>query len=71
VDWEYAQWTDPAWDVAVLLTYHPLLHPHSRALLEAVGLEGQGQQARLERLLELFGALNDLWALAEAPPARA
>jgi thiamine kinase len=71
VDWEYAQWTDPAWDVAVLLTYHPLLHPRSRALLEAVGLEGQGQQARLERLLELFGALNDLWALAEAPPARA
>jgi thiamine kinase len=66
VDWEYAQWTDPAWDIAVLLTYHPLLRSRSHALLEAAGLHGPGQQARLDRLLVLFAALNDLWSMAEA-----
>jgi thiamine kinase len=66
VDWEYAQWTEPAWDIAVLLTYYPLLQARSRAILDAAGLHGPGQQARLDRLLVLFAALNDLWSMAEA-----
>lgn len=68
VDWEYAQWTDPAWDIAVLLGYQPLLRVRSRVLLEAAGLEGAGQQARLERLISLFAALNELWGLAQGVP---
>ncbi|MEY2853625.1 MAG: hypothetical protein RL030_757 [Pseudomonadota bacterium] len=66
VDWEYAQWTDPAWDIAVLMTYHPLLQSRGPALLEAAGLHGRGQLAGLDRLRVLFAALNDLWTLAEA-----
>jgi aminoglycoside phosphotransferase (APT) family kinase protein len=69
VDWEYAQWTDPAWDIAVLLTYYPELRMRSPALLEAAGLSGVGQQARLDGLLGLFAALNTLWMLAEDVPS--
>ncbi|MDR2214571.1 MAG: phosphotransferase [Nevskiaceae bacterium] len=69
-DWEYAQWADPAWDIAVLLIYHPQLRPRSRELLEAAGLPGAGQQARLTHLLTLFAALNELWTLAEYGPIR-
>lgn len=61
VDWEYAQVTDPGWDMACLLSYYPDLVMLTPQLLAAAGLEGPLERARLALQHEIFGLLNRLW----------
>ena len=64
VDWEYAQWADPTWDVACLLDYYPELQPRRDAVLEACGLGSAADQQILSLQQALFARLNGLWKLA-------
>jgi len=64
VDWEYAQLTDPAWDIACLLTYYPFLAARSDLLQEAAGVDPSTGRERLALQRQLFRALDRLWGLA-------
>lgn len=64
VDWEYAQVTDPGWDMACVLAYYPGLAPLAPRLLAAAGLEGAQVRQRLALQQELFSLLNRLWERA-------
>jgi aminoglycoside phosphotransferase (APT) family kinase protein len=61
VDWEYAQRTDPTWDVACLLTYYPSLESRLEPLLAALGLASAEDRQILSLQRRLFEALNRLW----------
>jgi thiamine kinase len=66
IDWEYAQVTDPGWDIACLLAYYPDLAPLAPRLLAAVGLEGAAERSRLALQQEIFVLLNRLWEKVNA-----
>jgi aminoglycoside phosphotransferase (APT) family kinase protein len=61
VDWEYAQATDPTWDLACLLTYYPDMARLMTRLLAGAGLAGTAAAAGLELQRERFELLNRLW----------
>lgn len=61
VDWEYAQATDPTWDLACLLTYYPDMSRLLARLLAGTGLAGTAATAGLELQRERFELLNRLW----------
>jgi hypothetical protein len=65
VDWEYAQWADPVWDVACLLEYYPGLRSRSDAVLEACGLGSREDRHILSLQQALFASLNSLWSLSQ------
>jgi len=69
VDWEYAQWTDPTWDVACLVDYYPELEPRLDELLGACGLDSTSDRQILSLQQRLFGLLNRLWQQAETEEA--
>ena len=69
VDWEYAQWTDPTWDVACLVEYYPELQPRLDALLGACGLDSPSDRQVLSLQQRLFRQLNGLWQRAEGEEA--
>ena len=69
VDWEYAQWTDPTWDVACLVEYYPELQPRLDALLGACGLDSPSDRQLLSLQQRLFRQLNGLWQRAEGEEA--
>jgi thiamine kinase-like enzyme len=64
LDWEYAQITDPTYDIACLLTYYPSLDDLREPLLTAAGLAGDRDLRCLTLNLELFSCLNQLWGYA-------
>jgi aminoglycoside phosphotransferase (APT) family kinase protein len=66
IDWEYAQVTDPTYDLACLLSYYPALVPFRQTLLSAAELSGPAHLERLNLNLTLFDSLNRLWTLANA-----
>jgi aminoglycoside phosphotransferase (APT) family kinase protein len=61
VDWEYAQATDPTWDLACLLTYYPGMSRFMARLLAGTGLAGTAAAGGLELQRERFELLNRLW----------
>jgi aminoglycoside phosphotransferase (APT) family kinase protein len=61
VDWEYAQATDPTWDLACLLTYYPGMARFMDQLLAGTGLAGTAAAAGLELQRERFELVNRLW----------
>jgi len=69
VDWEYAQWTDPTWDVACLVEYYPELQPRFDELLDACGLDSPSDRQILSLQQRLFALLNSLWQQAEVEEA--
>jgi aminoglycoside phosphotransferase (APT) family kinase protein len=69
VDWEYAQWTDPTWDLACLVEYYPELQARLDGLLAACGLDSPQDRRILSLQQQLFAGLNGLWQLAETREA--
>jgi thiamine kinase len=69
VDWEYALWTDPTWDVACLVEYYPELQPRLDELLGACGLDSASDRQILSLQQRLFALLNSLWQQAEVQEA--
>jgi aminoglycoside phosphotransferase (APT) family kinase protein len=65
VDWEYAQRTDPTWDVACLLAYYPDLETRLDRLLHASCLPTADDRQILSLQRRLFVGLNRLWRWAE------
>jgi len=61
VDWEYAQRTDPLYDVACLLGYYPALQPQQDRLLASCGLDSPQNRQILSLQMRLFVRLNRLW----------
>lgn len=61
LDWEYAQRTDPTWDVACLLEYYPDLGQKADRLLRSCGLAMGEDQHILSLTRRLFAGLNRLW----------
>jgi thiamine kinase len=68
IDWEYAQLTDPLYDLACILAYYPGAWAHRGALLGAADLGDALSARRLPLQLRQFGLLNQLWKQAEALP---
>jgi thiamine kinase-like enzyme len=66
VDWEYAQRTDPTWDVACLLVYYPGIESRLESLLAALGLDSARDRQILSLQRRLFDGLNHLWQRAQA-----
>lgn len=64
VDWEYAQTTDPSWDLACLLSYYPDMEPWMDRLQAAAGAVSEESSARLHLQRERFDLLNRLWRRA-------
>ena len=69
VDWEYAQWTDPTWDVACLMEYYPELQARLDELLAACGLGSPADRQILSLQQRLFRLLNSLWQNAATQEA--
>lgn len=63
VDWEFAQRTDPTWDVACLLDYYPELGARLDRLLGACGLDSPEDRQILSIQQLVFASLNRLWML--------
>ena len=63
IDWEYAQWADPLWDIACLLTYYPKLEGSLDLLLATAGLDDLQSRERLPVARALFQGLDALWRL--------
>jgi thiamine kinase-like enzyme len=61
VDWEYAQRTDPTWDVACLLAYYPSLESRLDRLLAACELATRDDRQILSLQQRQFTRLNCLW----------
>jgi aminoglycoside phosphotransferase (APT) family kinase protein len=61
VDWEYAQYADPTYDIACLLTYYPALAGQRDRLLAASGLDSAEFRQILSIQQRLFARLNRLW----------
>lgn len=66
IDWEYAQLTDPSYDLACLLEYHPQSQPHLEVLLHAAGQADAGARRRLAFQRRLFRVLQELWQAAQS-----
>jgi thiamine kinase len=68
IDWEYAQLADPAFDLAVVLTYYPAAVRHRQWLIAAAAL-GAGAPERLVAAETIHAHLSWLWyaARGEAP----
>lgn len=64
VDWEYAQFTDPTYDIACLLTYYPALEAKLAHLMRAAGLRHSTDLEALALQRERFACLNQLWMVA-------
>jgi aminoglycoside phosphotransferase (APT) family kinase protein len=66
VDWEYAQFADPAYDLACLSVYYPGLLLREEELLAMAGITDANGAVRLRLHAQLFDCLNRLWEQAEA-----
>ena len=66
VDWEYAQFADPVYDLACLSVYYPGLRLREGELLGAPGITDANGAVRLRLHAQLFDSLNRLWEQAEA-----
>src|SRR5215813_6410794 len=66
VDWEYAQLTDPVYDLACLSVHYPGLRLRGGELLDAAGITDANGAVRLRLHAQLFDCLNRLWEQAEA-----
>ena len=66
VDWEYAQFADPVYDLACLSVYYPGLRLRGGELLGTAGITDANGAARLRSHALLFDSLNRLWEQAEA-----
>jgi thiamine kinase len=64
IDWEYAQVTDPVYDLAALWYYHPTSRQHENLLLESAGIYGAAVGVRLAAATALHRVLGALWFLA-------
>lgn len=62
IDWEYAQLADPLYDIACLLSCHPLTGSQLAVLREAAGLADPALDGLLARYRQVFVHLNALWA---------
>jgi thiamine kinase-like enzyme len=69
LDWEYAQLSDPLYDVACALAYYPQARPLAARLPAAAGLSGAGLTARLAAATFVYEALSRLWHQARAAAA--
>lgn len=69
VDWEYAQLTDPTYDIACLLTYFPTLESRLPLLLLSTGLADGGLLTALGMQRERFACLNRLWSAVNGSKA--
>lgn len=61
IDWEYAAVTDPLYDLACLLAYHPQAAPHAQLLLEHSGLAPAAARAELAEATWLYVLLTWCW----------
>lgn len=72
LDFEYAQVSDPLYDVGCVLAYYPAARPHAAALLAAACPGARMTPAELEAATYVHRALAWLWHLARgesaAPP---
>lgn len=64
LDFEYAQVTDPLYDVGCVLAYYPVARPHAAALLAAACPGARVTPAELEAAAYVHRALAWLWHLA-------
>lgn len=69
LDWEYAQLSDPLYDVACVLAYYPLARPHAARLLAAAGLEGRARERLLRAAAYVYEALTWAWHRARGEQA--
>lgn len=67
LDWEYACDNDPLFDLAIVVAHHGLSDRQAGVLLDAY-FNGDGDRWResLTRQMNLYDALNGLWAAANA-----
>jgi aminoglycoside phosphotransferase (APT) family kinase protein len=70
LDWEYAHYSDPYWDLAGWLSANDLAGPHSQALLAAYlgRAPGDEQLQRLECLMWLHDYVCLLWSDINTEP---
>lgn len=69
VDWEYAQVTDPTYDIACLLAYYPGLESWLPLLLRSAGLPDATDLPALRLQRARFACLNQLWNAVNIPKA--
>jgi thiamine kinase-like enzyme len=67
LDWEYACDNDPLFDLAIVVAHHGLSYRQADVLLDAY-FDGDGDHWRdaLTEQMNLYDALNGLWATARA-----
>jgi aminoglycoside phosphotransferase (APT) family kinase protein len=66
LDWEYAQFADPIYDIACILAQVPLAGRLQRRLLAAAGLGRPQDVARLPAAVHVYRVLTWAWRLARA-----
>ena len=66
VDWEYAQFADPVYDLACLSVYYPGLLLRGAELLATAGITDANGAVRLRLHAQLFDRLNRLWEQADS-----
>ncbi|MGH8252782.1 MAG: phosphotransferase [Steroidobacteraceae bacterium] len=71
LDWEYAQVTDPIYDVACVLAYCERARSHGALLQRVAGLAGDGGDRALGEAVRVYEGLSWLWHRARGTGVRA
>lgn len=71
LDFEYAQWADPVYDVGCILAYYPVARRHADRLLAAAGLDARIQSEEIDAAIYVYRAMTWLWHQARGEAAEA
>jgi aminoglycoside phosphotransferase (APT) family kinase protein len=69
LDFEYAQWADPVYDMGCVLAYYPAARRHADLLLAAAGLDARVHREEIDAAIYVYRAMTWLWHQARGEEA--